>query len=55
MANKLPSTNLERFLRRIKSLLTRLFDLIDRALIVPNWPKWQNLNPFKYLYKKNHS
>ena len=39
MANKLPSTNLERFLRRIKSPLRKYYREIYRALIVPNWPK----------------
>ena len=46
IANKLFSTNFERFLRRIKSPLTRLtLTLTYRALIVTNWPKWQSLNP----------
>ena len=44
MANKLLSTNLERFLRRINFPLTRKLREKYRALIVPNWPKWQSLN-----------
>ena len=48
MANKLPSTNLERFLRRTKSPLTRYQCNIYRALTVPNWPKWQPLNPHNF-------
>ena len=43
MANRLLLTNLERFLRRINSPLTRYKREIYRALIVPNWPKWQSL------------
>ena len=45
MANKLLSTKLERFLRGIKSPLTRYYREIYRALIVSNGPKWQSLNP----------
>ena len=40
MAYNFPGTNLERILRWIKSPLTRLMCEIYRALIVPNWPKW---------------
>ena len=60
MANKFISTNLERFLERIKSPLTRSKRKIYRALIVTNWLKCQSLNPrnftknisqVTYLYK----
>ena len=44
MANKLRSTNLERFLRWIKSPMD---------LIVPIWPNWQLLNPNNFT-KKDH-
>ena len=37
MTNKLRSTNLERFIRQIKSPLTRYKRELYRALIVPNW------------------
>ena len=53
MAIKLRSTNLERFLRQIKSPLTRYKRELYRALIVPNWSKWQSLNPHN-LTKNNH-
>ena len=53
MPNKIPLTNLERLLRRVKSPLTRLQREIYRALIVPNWPKWQSLQPKKFT-KNNH-
>ena len=43
MPKKIPLTNLERLLRRIKSPLTCLQREIYRVLIVPNWPKWQFL------------
>ena len=51
MPNKIPLTNLERLLRRVKSPLTRLQREIYRALIVPKWPKWQSLQPQK-IYEK---
>ena len=43
MPKKIPLTNLERLLRRIKSPLTRLQREIYRVLIDPNWTKWQFL------------
>ena len=51
MPNKIPLINLERLLRRVKSPLTRLQREIYRALIVPKWPKWQSLQPQKFLKK----
>ena len=51
MANKLPSTNLERFLRRVKCPLSRYQHEIYPALIVPKWPKWQYLNPQNFTKK----
>ena len=53
MPNKIPLTNLERVLRRIKSPLTCLQREIYRVLIVPNWPKWQFLQ-HKNFTKNNH-
>ena len=53
IANKLLSTFLERFLRRIKSPLTRLEREIYRALIVSNWPKTPSLKPHNFL-KNSH-
>ena len=53
MPNKIPLTNLERVLRRIKSPLTCLQREIYRVLIVPNWPKWQFLQ-HKNFKKNNH-
>ena len=44
MANMLFSTNLERFLRRIKSRL-RVKSEIYRALIVPHWSKMAIFKP----------
>ena len=61
MPKKIPLTNLERLLGRIKSPLTRLYREMNRALIVSNWPKWQSLQPqklnekqsqVKYFFKK---
>ena len=37
-----PQFNLERFLMRNNFPPTRLQNEIYRALIVPNWPKWQS-------------
>ena len=56
MAIKLHSTNLERFIRRIKSPLTRYKRELYCALIVPNWskwPKWKSLNPHNFT-KNDH-
>ena len=53
MANKLFSTNLEQFLGWIQSPLTRYEREIYRALILPNWPKWQSLNPLNFT-KNDH-
>ena len=53
MANKLLSTNLEQFLRVINSPLTRSKREIYRALIVPNWPKWQSLSPRNFMKNDN--
>ena len=44
LANKLPSTNLEQFLSRIKSP-KRSEREVYCALIVTNWPKCHSLNP----------
>ena len=53
MPKKIPLTNLERLLGRIKSPLTRLYREMNRALIVPNWPKCQFLQ-HKNFTENNH-
>ena len=53
MAKKLPSTHLETISRKIKSPLTRKERELYRALIVPNWPKWQSLNSHNFT-KNDH-
>ena len=53
MANKLISTNLERVLERIKSPLPRYKREIYRALIVPNWPKCQSINPHNFTKERS--
>ena len=50
MAKNFLSTNLKRFLGLIKSPW-RVHTY--RALIVPNWPKWQSLNPHNFT-KNDH-
>ena len=50
MANKLPSTNLEQFLNGF-NLRLRVNSAKYIALIVPNWPKWQSLNPYNFTKK----
>ena len=44
----MPKFNLERFLRRIKSPLTRLLNEINRALVDPKRPNWLSLNPHNF-------
>ena len=52
MAKNLPSTNLERGLRRVKSYAFKARK-IYRASIVLNWPKWPSLNPQNLTKKKS--
>ena len=53
MANKLRSTNLERFLRWIKFSAYALIARKITRVIVPNWPKWQSLKPQNFR-KNDH-
>ena len=52
-AHKLLSTNLERFLRRIKSPLMCYKRELYRQLIVQNWSKWLSLNAHNFNKNKH--